>query len=79
VRFLRDLAERRRLRIAARRDDLAHERLPRHDTHQLLLVVADEDRAHLGPREQVARILGGRAGREPGRLRQHRVADEAHG
>jgi hypothetical protein len=78
VRRLGDLADRRRLRIEARRHDFTHERLPRQNT-QKLAVPRDEDRPHLRARQQLSR-LGRRGLRiERPRLRHHRLAHLAHG
>ena len=71
-RRLRDLAERVARRVASRGDDLAHERLARHDALQRA-VVGDEDGAHIRIGEPLAgvtrRVAPRRAspGREPSR------------
>jgi hypothetical protein len=75
VRLLGDLAEGGRLGIAPVRDDLAHERLARHDTDERA-VVADEDRAHGVARQGLPRFARGRRRSERKRVRHHRVADE---
>jgi len=59
---------------AAGRDDLANERLSRHDADQALSV-RDEDRPHLGLGEQAAGLDGERGGGERSRLGHHRVAN----
>ena len=78
VRRLGDGAELRLLRVEPVRDDLAHERLARDDADEPLVVV-DVDRAHLRSRQQLSGLLRRRVGRQRARVRDHRVADGAHG
>jgi hypothetical protein len=61
-----------------RRHDLAHERLPRDDADQAL-VVADEDGADIRVGEELAGLLRRRLHAQGPRLDQHRLADERHG
>ena len=75
--YLGDLAQLRRARVAPGRDDLAHERLPRHDADEAA-VVADEDRTHLRPVERLAGLLRARAAVELRRVDDHRVAHPVH-
>ena len=77
-RHLDDLAQRGRARVAARRDDLADERLSRDDAEQPAVVFADEDRAHLRAAERLAGLLRAGAAHEHGRIGDHGVADAVH-
>ena len=78
VRGLGDGAELRLLRVEAVRDDLAHERLSRHDADEPL-VVGHVDRAHFLSLEKLPGGLRGRiSGQLPG-IRDHRFSDGAHG
>ena len=76
-RHLDDLPQRRRARVAAGRDDLAHERLPGHDAEEAPLV-ADEDRTHLRPVERLPGLLCARAPVELRRVDDHRIAHPVH-
>jgi hypothetical protein len=78
VRLLGNLAERSGRRVAAGRDDLPDERLPRDDADEAALV-AHEDGSDLRPRERLARLLRARVGIAHARVGDHRFADEGHG
>jgi hypothetical protein len=73
-RRLGDVAQPRRARVAAGGDDLADERLPR-DHAEEAAPVEDEDRAHLGRRQGLPRLLRGRVAVEGERLAHHCIAD----
>ena len=65
-------------RVEAPGDDLADERLPRDDADEAL-VLGDVDGAHLGSLQELARHLRGGIGGQLARVRNHRLADRAHG
>ena len=81
-RRVRRLGDRRRARsrlgIEARGDDLAHERLSRHDADEATAVVADEHRPDLRPRERLTRLAGALLRTQGERIGHHRIADEIH-
>ena len=74
---LDDLAQLRPARVASGGDDLAHERLPRHDAEEAA-AVADEHCAHLRPVERLAGLLRARAAVELRRVDDHCVAHLVH-
>ena len=78
VRRLGDRAELRRRRVEPQGDHLAHERLPRDDADEPL-VLGHVDGADLGPLKELSRSLCRRVRRELPRVRHHRVADRVHG
>jgi len=75
VRRLGDLGDVHRARVPPLRHHACDERLARDDAEELALVADDVDRAHLGRREHLSRLLRGRARRKCARLGDHRVAD----
>jgi hypothetical protein len=74
---LGDLAQLSAPRIASGGDDLADERLARHDPEEAA-AVADEHGADLRPDERLTGLLRARAAVELGRVDDHRVAHSVH-
>ena len=77
ARWLGDLPDRSRPRVAAGRDDVTDERPTRDDADELV-AFADEDRAHLRPRQQLPRLLCRGVAAERPRLGHHRITDAVH-